>query len=263
MHNKLVEILKAKQEEIAALKKAGRSTPIGVALKDPRDFEGALKKPSGIDLIAEIKFGSPSAGAIGNDSNPFSIGKAYEAAGAACISLLTDRRFFKGDLNNLPKLKPEVSLPILRKDFILDEVQIEESALFGADAILLIARILELEQLKRLLDVSRDHGLSVLTEIHDQVDLDKALHCDARIIGINNRDLDTFEINLNTTVQLAPLIPKDRLIISESGIRTPGDLRMLKVLPLDGVLVGSALMGAPDPGQMARAMVEAGRRQAG
>ena len=258
MHAKLVEILEEKKREVDGLKKAGIQAPVPAISREQRDFELALTSNSGIDLIAEIKFGSPSAGIIRESSDPLAIGQAYEKSGAAAISLLTDRFFFNGDLNNLPGLKQMVSLPILRKDFIIDEIQIMESAKFGADAVLLIARILSVEQLKILLEISKINGMKALIEIHDEEDLKKALDCHARIIGINNRDLDTFEINMNTTLELAPLIPPDRVVISESGIHSGKDVAELKGLNIQAVLVGSALMGAEDPGKKAMEMVTAG-----
>ena len=258
MHAKLAEILKEKQSEVEHLKSVGYDSPGIDFSKNRRDFKKALTNHKGIDLIAEIKFGSPSAGTIREISDPVTIGKAYETYGAAAISLLTDRKFFKGDLQNLPQLKKAVGLPILRKDFIIDEVQIKESAAFGADAILLIARILSFEQLEHLLSVSRECGLAVLTEIHDKEDLEKAVECNAQIIGINNRDLDTFRIDLDTTFELAPLIPKDHVTISESGIESPDDMFSLKGLNLQAVLVGSALMTADDPGKKAAELFQAG-----
>ena len=264
MHAKLAEILEEKKREVKRLKKGGHSFTVGHFSDDIRDFKKALASNDGIDLIAEIKFGSPSAGIIRENSDPavvafatlaesapLAIGRAYEKAGAAAISLLTDKKFFRGDLKYLPLLKQAVSLPILRKDFIIDEIQITESARFGADAVLLIARILSVEQLKTLINTSREWGITTLTEIHDQQDLEKALACDAHIIGINNRDLNTFETNTDTTLELAPLIPPDRVVISESGIRSCRDVQALNGLNIQAVLVGSALMGADDPGRKA------------
>jgi indole-3-glycerol phosphate synthase len=258
MHAKLAKILEEKRVEIKRLKKAAGATSAERFSGDPRDFKEARTCNGGIDLIAEIKFGSPSAGIIRENADPLAIGKAYEASGAAAISLLTDRTFFKGDLQNLPLLKEAVNLPILRKDFILDETQIMESASSGADAVLLIARILSFSQLKNLLDAAGECGMAVLTEIHDTQDLEKALKCDAQIIGINNRDLDTFKINLNTTFQLVPQIPKDRVVVSESGIRSAEDVLTLKRLNIQAVLVGSALMAANDPGEKVAEIVKAG-----
>ncbi len=258
MHAKLAEILEEKKIEVERLKKAVGATSAEHFSGERRDFKKALTSNGGIDLIAEIKFGSPSAGIIRENADPLAIGKAYKKSGAAAISLLTDKTFFKGDLQNLPLLKEAVKLPILRKDFILDEIQIMESASSGADAVLLIARILTVAQLKNLLDAARECGMAVLTEIHDKRDLEKALKCDAQIIGINNRDLNTFKINLNTTIELFPQIPKDRVVVSESGIRSAEDVLALKGLNIQAVLVGSALMAADDPGEKAAEMVKAG-----
>ncbi|HKI49046.1 MAG TPA: indole-3-glycerol phosphate synthase TrpC [Desulfobacteria bacterium] len=258
MHAKLVEIMEEKRMEVERLKRGAGAASAEIAPDAPRDFKKALTSNGGIDLIAEIKFGSPSAGIIRENADPLAIGKAYEKSGAAAISLLTDRTFFKGDLQNLSLLKEAVELPILRKDFILDEIQVMESASFGADAVLLIVRILAATQLKDLLDAAGECGMAVLTEIHDTQDLEKALNCDAQIIGINNRDLDTFKINLNTTFQLVPQIPKDRVVVSESGIRSAEDVQALKGLNIQAVLVGSALMAANDPGEKALEMVKAG-----
>ena len=257
MHTKLAEILEEKKREVKRLKKDGHPFPEDLSSGHTRDFKKAITSNDGIALIAEIKFGSPSAGIIRENSDPLAIGRAYEKAGAAAISLLTDKKFFKGDLKNLPVLKQAVSLPILRKDFIIDEIQIIESARFGADAVLLIARILSVEQLRSLRDASHQCGMKALIEIHDEEDIEKALDCDAQTIGINNRDLDTFEINPNTTLELAPLIPLDRVVISESGIRSSRNIQALNGLNIQAVLVGSALMGAADPGKKAMEMVMA------
>ena len=259
MHAKLVEILKEKKREVARLKRVTDLDPVSHFSGEKRDFMKAVTSKVGIDLIAEIKFGSPSAGTIREISDPTTIGQAYEKSGATAISLLTDKTFFKGELQNLPGLKRAVSLPILRKDFIIDEIQITESAKFGADAVLLIARILSVNQLKELLDASRGYGIQALVEIHDTEDLEKALDCEAQMIGINNRDLDTFEISLNTTLELAPFIPSDRVVISESGIHSGEDMLAFKGLDIQAVLVGSALMGAGDPGKKASEMVTAGK----
>jgi len=258
MHAKLAEILEAKRIEVEKLKKAAPMTSAKRLSETPRNFKRALTSDGGISLIAEIKFGSPSAGIIREICDPLAIGKTYEASGASAISLLTDSSFFKGDLKNLPEIKKAVRLPVLRKDFIVDEIQITESASFGADAVLLIARILSAEQLKCLLDAAKEYGMAVLTEIHDKKDLEKALKCDAQIIGINNRDLDTFKIHLNTTLDLAPLIPKDRVVVSESGIRSGKEVMAFKGLNIQAVLVGSALMAADDPGEKAVEIVKAG-----
>ena len=159
----------------------------------------------------------------------------------------------------MPRLKNTVSIPVLRKDFILDEIQISESYQYGADAVLLIARVLEMEQLERLHTYARGLGLAVLMEIHDRDDLEKALRCRAEIIGINNRDLDTFHVDLDRTRDLAPLVPEDKILVCESGIRYSDDVASLKGLGVDAVLVGSSLMMSDDPGKKAKELILAGR----
>lgn len=257
MHQKLREIIEEKKKEVERLKNVtlwGMDNDL-LAL---RDFKGAISTPGRINLIAEIKFASPSAGIIREKTEPVSIGRIYEGAGAAAISLLTDKRFFQGDLYNLPSLKKAVSIPILRKDFIIDEIQVRESYYYGADAILLIARILTREQLKDLIDLCRDMSLTPLTEVHDRADLDKAIECGAYVIGINNRDLDTFEVNINTTYSLAPIVPEGCIVVSESGINDGEDIRALKWTGINAVLVGSALMKSNNPATKTKELVNAG-----
>ena len=214
--------------------------------------------PGRIGLIAEIKFASPSAGVIREKMDPCAIGRIYEDAGAAAVSLLTDNRFFGGDLDELPRLKKAVSLPILRKDFIIDEIQVRESLLYGADAILLIARILSREQLKELLVLCKELGLAPLTEVHDPHDLEKAIDCGAEIIGINNRNLDTFEVDLQTTLDLAPRVPEKCIIVSESGIFDKEDIRWLRRSGIQAVLVGTSIMKSKDMARKIKELVDAG-----
>lgn len=255
MHSRLKQILAEKEREVERLKMEGLTRRAEDGLLPVRDFKGALSEPGKMNLIAEIKFASPSAGVIRENVDPLSVGRMYEEAGAAAISLLTDQKFFGGDLKNLPLLKKVVSLPILRKDFIVDEIQIEESSLWGADAILLIARILTTEQLKAFLDICRTFGMAALTEIHDRDDLEKALEAGAEIIGINNRDLDTFEISLNMTLELAPRIPEGHVKVSESGINCGEDVLPLKQVGVQAILVGSSLMQSQDIREKARELV--------
>jgi len=212
----------------------------------------------GISVIAEIKFASPSAGRIREKTNPVSIGQMYEEAGASAISFLTDKRFFNGDLEQLPRLKKGISLPILRKDFILEPCQVTESFSYGADAILLIARILPRKRLKELLDMSGQLGMAALTEVHDTSDLEKAIEAGADIIGINNRDLDTFQVDLGTTLELAPLVPEDRIVVSESGISSMESMRLLRGRGVDAVLVGTFLMKSANLGMKTKELVKAG-----
>jgi indole-3-glycerol phosphate synthase len=222
-----------------------------------RDFKKALFTTRGPALIAEIKFASPAMGLIRPQENPIRIAQAYERAGAAAISFLTERIFFKGEPERLPPLKQSVGLPILRKDFILDELQVWESLFYGADALLLIVRILSTEQLKDLLQATRALGLTALTEIHNRYELDQALGCGADLIGINNRNLDTFEVDLKTTRDLAPLVPVEYGPVSESGIQGAEDIRQLARSGAKAFLIGTALMQAGDVEQKIRELREA------
>jgi indole-3-glycerol phosphate synthase len=246
MHSRLKAILTDKKAEIAGLKKKAAFRENSASQGKPRDFKKAVTKRQDIALITEIKFASPSAGMIRVPEDPVPIARRYEQAGAAAISLLTDRPFFGGDLEWLPKIKQAVGLPVLRKDFILDAIQVQESRYYGADAILLIVRILSREQLQELLQAAREMSLAVLTEVHDRNELEQALLCGADLIGINNRNLDTFEVDLETTRELAPLVPADRGPISESGIHTAEDIRTLTQCGVKAFLVGTALMRSGD-----------------
>jgi indole-3-glycerol phosphate synthase len=259
MHSRLLEIIEEKKREVDLLKIKGINFPMAGDIPGIRDFKSAIARPGRINLIAEIKFASPSAGAIREKTDPAKIGRIYEQAGASAISLLTDQKFFHGHLEYLPKVKQTVTLPILRKDFILDEIQIREALIWGADAVLLIVRILSGEQLKELLSLCRENNLAALVEVHDRDDLEKALESKAEIIGINNRDLDTFKINLKTTQELAAVIPEGLIVVGESGIQTRMDLEGLKGTGVNAVLIGSSLMGSDDIESKTREMVEAGR----
>jgi len=210
-----------------------------------RDFKGALEQ-SGISLIAEVKRASPSAGIICKDFDPVRIGKIYEESGASAISVLTEQNYFKGSLESLGRIRESVALPLLRKDFVFDEYQIYESKAFGADAVLLIAAVLSDEQMAGLLDLCFGIGLDPLVEVHTAEELSRVLETKAQIIGINNRDLKTFEIDLTTTLELARSIPEDKIIVSESGIRTFDDIELMRKAGVDAVLVGEALMRGGD-----------------
>jgi len=252
VHANLAEILAEKRKEVDILKNRNWSTHGGNNVPPIRDFKGVISVPDKISLIAEIKFASPSAGIICKKTDPVTIGKIYEKAGAAAISLLTDKKFFGGDLNHLSRLKKAISLPVLRKDFIIDEVQVRESFLGGADATLLIARILSHRQLKDLRDICHDLGMAALVEVHDRQDIEKAVACGADIVGINNRDLNTFNVSLETTLKLAPLVPEGYIIVSESGVKNKGDLQLLKQAGIQAVLVGTSLMKSKDIGKKTR-----------
>lgn len=262
MNSRLVEILEEKRKEVADLKKKGAPKGLEKGLLPVRDFKGAISVKDRVVLIAEIKFASPSAGPIREKTEPALIGKVYEQAGASAISFLTDK-FFSGDINDLLPLKRAISLPILRKDFIIDACQVEESRLFGADAVLLISSILSRETLKELLTACRESGLAALTEVHTREDLEMAIESGAEIIGINNRDLNTFEVRLDTTLELAPLIPRDRVVVSESGIHQGADIGLLKGLGIGAVLVGSALMASERLEEKTKELVAAGNISSG
>ena len=209
-------------------------------------FKKNVSRPHHINLIAEIKKASPSRGVIRGDFNPSRIAVTYQANGAGAISVLTDERFFEGKLEYIKKVKESVTLPILRKDFIIDEYQIYESGLAGADAILLICDILSAGELARYHELAASLGLDVLTEVHNEEDMEKALGADAQIIGINNRDLHTFRVDLSVTQKLARLVPPGRIKISESGIKSYEDVMFLKSLGINAVLIGEAFMEAGD-----------------
>jgi len=209
-------------------------------------FKKSISRPHHINLIAEIKKASPSKGILRGDFNPVKIAITYQANGAAVISVLTDERFFEGRLEYIKKVKENVSLPILRKDFIIDEYQIYETVAAGADAILLIAELLSTNEVASFYDLATSLGLEVLMEVHNEEDVEKALAADADIIGINNRDLHTFKVDLGTTQKLIRLIPQNRVKVSESGIRTYEDVMFLKSLGVNAVLIGEAFMESED-----------------
>jgi indole-3-glycerol phosphate synthase len=255
----LSKILEEKRREVARLKNK-RVVRIERGETPVLDFGDALSNGNGIRLIAEIKFASPSAGPIRTPSDPAEIGRTYSDAGAAAISLLTDRPFFGGSIESLPRLKTETDLPVLRKDFLIDPIQLEESYAYGADAALLICRILSKPQLGEMIDACDAMGLSALVEIHDQPDLQKALDGGARIIGINNRNLNTLEVDLRNTQFLAPLIPSGVTVVSESGIEEPKDIAFVGRFGVRAVLVGSSLMRSRDIFMKTKALVEAGAK---
>jgi indole-3-glycerol phosphate synthase len=259
MPSRLAEILAVKRKEIGELKNKRLSRSGTVAPLPIRNFKAALSPPEEVSLIAEIKFASPSAGVIQKRVDPCTIGCWYAAAGARAISLVTDQRFFGGTLRDLLPLKKAVSIPVLRKDFILDEIQVEESFQYGADALLLIACCLSRKKMRRMLDLCRHRGMAALTEVHSKPELFKALDSGAEIIGINNRDLRTFEVHLQTTLDLLSAIPKGTTVVSESGISCPEDIRLLKRKGVQAVLVGTAIMRSPDPLIKAAELVSAGQ----
>lgn len=215
-----------------------------------RDFNGVIKRNSeNIKLIAEIKKASPSKGLIKKDFDHIKIALIYEEKPVSAISVLTEEDFFQGHLSYLKAVKEVTSKPVLRKDFIFDEYQIFESRVNHADAILLIAAILDKNQAAEYLHMAKELGLHVLFEIHDEEDMEKALLIDAEIIGINNRNLKTLTIDLSTTLRLRKDIPKDRIIVSESGIKSRDDVVTLQKAEIDAMLIGTSLMEAEDLGK--------------
>jgi len=214
----------------------------------PRDFAGALAG-DGLKLIAEVKRASPSKGIIRRDFDPVRIARVYAQNGAAALSVLTDEKYFGGKpgyLSDIRRWLGQVAPPLLRKDFIIDPYQVYESRAFGADAILLIAAILTPGLLAEFLHLSQSLGMACLVEVHNKGELEATVRTEARIIGINNRDLKTMKTDLSTTERLRPLVPPDRLVVSESGIHTRADIMMMERLRVNAVLIGEALMSAPD-----------------
>ena len=211
------------------------------SLREPRPFREQLRR-EGISLIAEVKKASPSKGVIVEDLDPVDLAGLYEQAGARAISVLTDERFFKGSLENLTSVHNDVALPCLRKEFIIDEYQIYEARAARADAVLLIVRILSDAQLKNFLALTHRLGMQALVETHDAPEIERAIKSGAHIIGINNRDLATFNVDLRTTLELKKLVPGGHTLVSESGIHTRDDVKMLEDGGIDAILVGEALL---------------------
>lgn len=248
----LDDIIAYKKQELASTKQRvpfsevkARATDAGPA----RGFEKSLSQPGEIRLIAEVKKASPSKGVIREDFNPVEIAKTYARAGAHCLSVLTESRYFQGKLEYLSDIRKTVELPLLRKDFIVDEYQIFEARAAGADAILLIAACLERRQIEDLLNIARETGLDVLVESHTYKELDRALLAGASLVGVNNRDLQSFSVSLQTTLDLLKDIPEDRVVVSESGIKTREDVLKLREAGVDAMLVGESLMREKDIGK--------------
>jgi indole-3-glycerol phosphate synthase len=252
MSDVLAEICAAKRAHVARAKAAVSEAALLAGLAEappPRPFAAALERhlaEGGYGLIAEIKKASPSAGLIRTDFDPPALARAYEAGGASCLSVLTDRPYFQGSDEDLARARQAARLPVLRKDFILDPYQIIESRRIGADCVLLIMAALSDPEARELAAAATEFGLDVLAEIHDATELDRALRLDVRLIGINNRNLKTLETDLRTTETLAPAVPPDRLVVAESGIRGPADLDRLAAAGARCFLVGESLMREPD-----------------
>ncbi len=220
----------------------------------PLDFALALGGDH-TRLIAEVKRASPSRGVICPDFNPVELARSYAQGGAAAISVLTEANYFDGSIDYLAAIREKTQLPLLRKDFIFDPYQVYESRAYGADALLLIVSILSQEQLEELLSLSHSLGLSCLVEVHNEGEVERALLSQAKIIGINNRDLATFTVDINTTRRLRPLIPQERTVVSESGIRSRSDVEKLRGWGVNAVLVGEALVTASDVPAMVRELI--------
>ncbi|MGE5945281.1 MAG: indole-3-glycerol phosphate synthase TrpC [Betaproteobacteria bacterium] len=254
MSDILERIVATKREEIAA---AQVLRPLAVleaeaaAQPGPRDFVGAIRsrlrrgQPA---VIAEIKKASPSKGVIRPDFHPAEIARSYAAHGAACLSVLTDRQYFQGAPEYLVAARAACDLPVLRKDFMVDAYQVAEARAMGADCILLIAAALELAEMKALETQALGYGMAVLVEVHNGDELDAALQLNTPLLGVNNRNLRTFEVSLETTLDLLARIPAERIVVTESGIATPADVALMRRHKVDTFLVGEAFMRAPEPG---------------
>jgi indole-3-glycerol phosphate synthase len=254
----LGRIVEARREAIAHRKRVLPLVALKIAVqkitRPPRDFAVALTRP-GLNVIAELKKASPSRGVLREDYRPASLALSLEKAGAAALSVLTEEEFFQGSLAHLKEARKAVALPILRKDFLVDTWQVWEARAAEADSFLLIAALLDDAALRGLLELGRDLGMEALVEVHDRAELSRALGARARIIGVNNRDLATFQVRLETSLELVEAIPDDCIAVSESGIRARDDLERLQRAGFDAFLVGEHLMTWPDPGRALHALL--------
>jgi indole-3-glycerol phosphate synthase len=247
----LDEIVLSKQAELAA---ARRSRPLEVvqaqakSAPPARDFRAVLARPGSIHLIAEIKKASPSAQVIRDDFNPVAIAHICQEHGASCLSVLTDAPYFQGSLEHLRQVRAQVTIPVLRKDFLIDEYQVYEARAAGADAVLLIAEILDDTTLSHLMDLARSQGMAALVEFHDAAHLPRVLAAGANLIGINNRDLRHFTTDVEHTLHLRDQVPPEVILVSESAIRTRHDVERLEAAGVAAMLVGETLMRAQDVG---------------
>lgn len=247
----LDEIVESKRREVDA---ARRRMPLEeledqAATAPPvRDFLAALAGPGPIRLIAEVKKASPSAGVLRAEFDPIAIARIYQAHGAACLSVLTDAPYFQGHLSHLARIRASVAIPVLRKDFLIDEYQVVEARMAGADAILLIAEILDDDRLAALLARARDLGMTALVELHEEANLHRVLAAGALLVGINNRDLRRFVTDLELTFRLRDRVPPEVILVSESGIRDRNDVERLEAAGVSAILVGETLLRAADIG---------------
>jgi indole-3-glycerol phosphate synthase len=251
----LLKIIRRKREEIAgrvSVRSIAELQALASQATEPRGFAEAIaaKLAAGESgVIAEIKKASPSKGVLREDFQPDLIAESYARGGAACLSVLTDIDFFQGSDHYLQQARAACSLPVIRKDFIIDPYQVYEARAIGADCILLIAACLDDRQLKGLSDLAQQLGMDVLIEVHDGVELQRALRVENRLIGINNRNLRTFEVSLDTTLELLSMIPPGRIVVTESGIVSSEDVALMRSHQVNAFLVGEAFMRADDPGE--------------
>ena len=253
----LDKIIAAKKEEVRRRKKTVPLPAVKERIarqKPPLDFAGALSGDR-IRLIAEVKQASPSRGVLRSNFDPVGLARSYARGGAAAISVLTETSYFKGRLDHLGAIREAVELPLLRKDFIFAPYQVYESRAWGANALLLIVAVLSPAQLEELISLSHDLGLKCLVEVHNESEVERALLTEAEVIGINNRDLNTFAIDIDTTRRLRPLIPPRRIVVSESGILSRSDVEKLIQWKVNAVLVGEALVTAGDVGAKMRELL--------
>ena len=247
----LDKIVATKRDEIARAKSLRPEADLAARVADAppvRNFLAALAAPGPIKLIAEVKKASPSKGVIRDDFHPLDIARTYERHGATCVSVLTDEPYFQGSLEYLRDIRQAVSLPLLRKDFLLERYQLLEARLAGADAVLLIAECLDDAALKSLHEAALELKLTPLVEFHQEENLPRVLAAGAKLIGVNNRDLHTFETDLDRTIRQRAAVPADCVLVGESGIHTRADARRLEAAGVNAMLVGESLMRAPDVG---------------
>lgn len=258
MSDKLAQIIATKHQEVEALMpRAGMLRAAAYQRNDYGGFRSALDRgPHRLGVIAEVKKSSPSVGLIDPDFDPVRQAERYLAGGASCLSILTDEQYFQGSLSYLTKISTFSGAPLLRKDFTIHEIQIHEAAVSGADAILLIVAALDDDTLRRLYDEAKSLTLDVLVEVHDLPEMERALELGADLIGVNNRNLKTFEVNLETTERLADEVPDDVLLVSESGIKTLEDARRVLEAGANAVLIGESLMRSHDPSREIEAYLE-------
>jgi indole-3-glycerol phosphate synthase len=257
----LDQIVATKRAEVERLRpELARLRAAAEGAAPARPFEAALRRGGEVALIAEIKRRSPSAGWIREELGVEAVARAYAAAGAAALSVLTDADYFGGALSYLEAARGAVPLPVLRKDFVIDPLQLWEARAAGADGVLLIARILDDSELRDLLALARELGMGVLVEVHTAAEVERAVASGAGVIGINSRDLDTFHTDVGVALSLARQIPADRVVVGESGIRSASDVDRLGAAGADAILVGESLMRAPDIGAAAAALVGRPRR---